>query len=245
MKRKIIQYDSKKQKLTITGSKPQSINQRELNVLNENRISGVLRLTAVRETPPVCLTAAAADLTPLHEFLRTVIVSKQLFCHIIRSLLNTLQQADALKFSRNLFAWSTEHVFVRRSTMELLLLYVPLQPCELPGAFVDLLHEIMSGASFDPTEDVSYLRPFLEIIQNKSQFSLYLLNEYLRFLEGGPRTAPVRRPVLTDPRTGQSTAIDKSPFRIGKRLDVSDFRIENSAVSRTHAEILTENGDLR
>ena len=55
------------------------------------------------------------------------------------------------------------------------------------------------------------------------------------------RAGIIKKAYLVNESGNETIPISKTPFRIGKLLDTSDYRIENNAVSRKHADIVKEN----
>ena len=181
MGKKIVSYNKKHQQLLITGNKIQSVNKREMLMMNRLDTSRILRVSSQKETPPVRLYANTQGLVPISEYLRTVSMTKKLFVCIINSILDSVDYAESIHFSKDLLVYKTQYAFVRVSDLSVVLAYVPLQPCTLEETISDLFESIIRESVFDPTEDASYISSFAEIIQNKS-FSLYVLKEYLRFI---------------------------------------------------------------
>ena len=181
MSKKIISYSTKHQQLIITGNKIQSVNKREMQMMNRIDTSCIMRVSFRKETPPVRLIADTQGLVQMHEYLKTVTMTKKLFVCIINSILGSLEYAESIHFSKDLFIYDTNYAFVRVTDTAVVLTYIPLQPCALDKTISDLFGSIISESTFDPQEDISYISNFLEIIKNKS-FSLYVLKAYLEFI---------------------------------------------------------------
>lgn len=181
MSKRLVSYNDKHQTLLITGNKIQSVNKREMQMMNRLNTSCIIRVSLQKETPPVRLAANTQGLVTMSEYLQTVTMTKKLFVCIIRSILNSLEYAESIHFSKDLFVYKAEYAFVNVSDMSVVLTYIPLQPCSLEESITDLFGDIIRCCVFDPGDDNSYISNFTQIIKNKD-FSLYILKEYLNFI---------------------------------------------------------------
>ena len=227
MSKRLVSYNDKHQTLLITGNKIQSVNKREMQMMNRIDASCILRVSLKKETPPVRLTADTQGLVQIREYLKTVTMTKKLFVCIINSILKSLEYAESIHFSKDLFIYDTQYVFVRVSDMSVVLTYVPLQPCTLDEKISDLFGAIISTSVFNPQDDATYISIFLEIIKNKS-FSLYVLKEYLRFISDNEHiliSSDVNDKVLC-PRCGSPVITD------AQTCEMCGFAVNRSVTPR-------------
>ena len=251
MKTKWIKYEKWQQRLRIKGGRTQNLNRRELETIREAKLPGVLKLKVEEAAPPVCLTVDIRGLITLSEYLKAVTLTKKLFAYLIEHIIHIVGQCESLKFSKDLLLYATDYVFIEERSLTVFMLYIPLQPFEAVGSLPELLQGIVREASFDDSEPTDYINSFLEIIGRNAP-SAYVLSEYIRYLKQdhgipgkiGNETLPegVEHAALLERQTGRQYPVNKLPFRIGKQQDLSDLRIESHMVSRSHAEIILEQG---
>lgn len=198
----VLKYNKKHQRVLIRGNSVQSLNTRELSVISDRRFPGIMKLEVIKDTLPVCLSISTEGFTTLTEYLKTVVVTKRLFCYIVREIIKSIRNADRFKFSHSLFVYNTDYVFIAKHSLLVALTYIPLQPYSSEEKLPDLLNQIVRKAVFDMDDGTEYLKKFITITKD-CNFSMYILEEYLSSLE--KETVPQSKSYESGSRLGNGT----------------------------------------
>ena len=237
--------------LLIRGKKTQELNGREYQEIQSGNIQGLLRFDIVKYEPYFILSANLNGLIPLDEFLRMMPLSRKHFAKMLRNILQILTAAEDHHFSKNLFLYDPRYIMVEPASWQFFFTYIPLQPFENDGMLKDLLQDILQYTSFETVEDTSYVQDYIQIVNNGPMVSLFVLEEYIRFLEAGIKKKETKsensgffpaRVSLIEITTGQRIPVTKLPFFIGSLPDSSDMIPNTPGISRRHAEIRVESG---
>ena len=252
MKKVTITHKKKHNRLYINGTKIQELNGREYQEINNGNIQGILRLNIDRFEPYIAFSSDLEGLIPLNEFLGLMPLTRKYFSKLLRNILQILTAAEEHHFNKNLFVYDPNYIFVEPASWQFLFTYIPLQPYDTGGSLRDLLDGIMQYASFESAEDTSYVQDYIQILSNGPLVSLFVLEEYVRFLEAGivKKKADLpsggglipARASLVEVTSGQRIPITKLPFFIGSLADQSDMIPNTPGISRHHAELQEESG---
>lgn len=237
--------------LLIRGKKTQELNGREFQEIQNGGINGILRLSIEKYEPYFILSANLNGLIPLDEFLRMMPLTRKYFSKLLRNILQILTSAEERHFNKALFLYDPRFIMVEPASWEFFFTYIPLQPFENEGTLKDLLQDILQYTSFEMSEDTSYVQDYIQILNNGPMVSLFVLEEYIRFLEAGIKKKSERntgsgffpaRASLIEIASGQRVPITKLPFAIGSLPETSDMIPNAMGISRKHAEIRSESG---
>ena len=305
----------------IKSKKGQQLNQREVRMINDCTVEGLLLFDVKYKNSNVILTYNTDGLVPLRDFLKFNEMSKKLFVILLRNIVIGLKSIDANKFSRDLISLDLCTTYVDPASWRVYLMYIPLQPYEVKNNLKNYLQDFVSVCSFVLGENLEYVQSFVEnlntsvvytannleeycnllseqFIQNNSNrvnkqicpicsAKIIENEEYCPFCGGNINGHPTLRTQdltaddgvhyqnqhqsnysqdeisvnengvvtifkgsqefdksvwLEDRSKSGKISISKFPFRIGKSNELTDLQINNSAVSRKHADILKENG---
>lgn len=182
MIKKLIKYDKKNNRLIIRGNRTQSIAKRELSAISDHSVQGILKIKIIRDIAPVELHINTHGLITFSDYLQHVVVTKKLFLWLIRELIKIIKATDSMRFNVRSLLYDIDFVFIEQCSQEISLTYIPLQPCELDGNIQGLLSQFINKATFDSSEDIEYIKRFLEIIKT-SNFSMYNVEEFLSSIE--------------------------------------------------------------
>ena len=250
MKKVTYTYKKKQNRLEIKGTKIQELNGREYQDILNGKINGLLRLDIERYEPIICFGADLRGLIPLNEFLGLMPLTRRYFSKLLRNILQTLTAAEERHFNKNLFIYDPCFIFVEPASWQFYFTYIPLQPYETGGNLRDLLDSLMQYATFETAEDTSYVQDYIQILNNGPLVSLFVLEEYIRYLEAGIKKKTNQgsygglipaRASLIEIISGQRIPITTLPFKIGSQPD-SDMIPNTAGISRKHAELQDENG---
>ena len=251
MKKVTITQKKKANRLFINGTKIQELNGREYQEILSGAIQGILRLDIDRYEPYMSFSADYGGLIPLDEFLGLMPLTRKNFSKVLRNILQTLTAAEEHHFNKNLFVYDPCYIFVDPASWMFYFTYVPLQPYDTGGSLRDLLDGILQYATFETAEDTSYVQDFIQILNNGPLVSLFVLEEYVRYLEAGIKKKAHESSAweglipacasLIEILSGQRIPITKIPFAIGS-LPESDMIPNAPGISRRHAELQDEAG---
>ena len=251
MKKVTITHKKKYNRLLINGTKIQELNGFEYQEIINGKIQGILHLNIDRYEPYIAFSSELEGLIPLNEFLGLMPLTRKYFAKLLRNILQILTAAEEHHFNKNLFVYDPCYIFVEPASWQFLFTYIPLQPYDTGGTLRDLLDGIMQYATFETAEDTSYVQDYIQILSNGPLVSLFVLEEYVRYLEAGIAKKQIDLPSggliparasLIEILTGQRVPITKLPFYIGSLPESSDMIPNAPGISRHHAELQEEAG---
>ena len=236
--------------LVVRGRKGQELNGHEYQEIQNGSVRGILRMDIEKYSPYYVLRADLNGLIPLNEFLGLMPLTRKYFAKLLRCILQILSSAEESHFNKSLFLYDLQYIMVEPAGWQFFFTYVPLQPFENTGTLKALLSDILQYASFEAAEDTSYVQDYFQIINNGPMVSLFVLEEYIRFLEAGIAKKKVpagseffpSRVSFIELSSGQRVLITKLPFYIGSLPETSDMTPDTPGISRKHAELREESG---
>ena len=171
------------QQLVFTGTKTQEINLREYNAIKTGAISGLILFEIVQEQKPVILSSDLGDLVPVKEHLERAVLSKSMFCALIKSAIGILEALKKSFFNLNLLLYNPQSVYIDPNNWELHFVYIPVQPYMTEEKPRDFFKGIIRYASFDQTENTDYVQNYIQIINEGADVSLFVLKEFINVLD--------------------------------------------------------------
>lgn len=162
----------------IKGKEGQEINRREINLINNGTIEGLVRISVERKNDNFRLYYQTSGLIDLQEILKTNLMSKRLFVVILRSITIVLKNIEGNKLNRDLIVWDLNAVYVNPSDWQTYLAYVPLQPYETVGTLKNFLLQLISECSFVSAENPEYVQQLVEDLNSGTSYSVNSLEGY-------------------------------------------------------------------
>ena len=162
----------------IKSKKGQQLNQREIRLINDGVVEGVLLIDIKSKNNNVILTYNTDGLISLQDFLRINEMNKRLFVVLLRNVVVALKSVESNKFSRELIVWDLCTCYVEPSSWHVYLMYVPLQPYETTGDLKAFLQQMVSACNFVSTENVEYIQEFVEELNASVVYTISMLEEY-------------------------------------------------------------------
>ncbi len=163
---------------TVKSKKGQQLNQREVSLIRDGKIKGVLWFDIQMKQQRVILNYNAEGLVPLNDFLKINSMNKRLFVIILRNLVLMLKEIEDNRFSKDLLMWSLQAAYVEPSTWHTYMMYVPLQPFETSGDLKSFLLEMISQCSFEPGEDIEYVQTLVQELNGVTAYTAGMLELY-------------------------------------------------------------------
>ena len=167
--------------LIIKGAKGQQIMPRELNMINRDEISGLLRINLVQKKNSFKFICAVTGFETLVEFLRTPL-NRESFAQILRMILANLKAMREKVFNTDYVLLDIDKVMVNPHTSQIYFIYVPIQRFEGGGNLRTLLLAIIQHCSFQQGEDTDYVQDYINILNNGVNFSEFDLEQYIKRL---------------------------------------------------------------
>lgn len=160
----------------------QELNEREARMINVDQVEGFLRFALVPKGSSFELEYHLNGLVALPDFLRMTVLSRRMFASILQSIVATIKSMEKNHFSKQLVQFKVDQVMIDPTTWSLYFLYVPVQPFTGEGSLKEVLLDIVRIAQFDHSEDVSYVQEYIKIINTGVVFSIFVLEEYINYL---------------------------------------------------------------
>lgn len=162
----------------IKGKKGQHLNDREVTMIRDGQIDGLLLLDVEKRAYTVNLVYNVDGLIPLRDFLQTNGVDKRLLVLLLRSILTILKGIDENRFSRDLLVWSIENVYIEPSSLCVYMTYVPLQPFNTEGNLKTFLLDVISSCNFLQEEDTEYIRVLIQELNTVTAYTAGMLESF-------------------------------------------------------------------
>ena len=238
-----------------------------LPMLLYQKISGVAPIKPAREEGKDCFYYDVTGKIPLRSFLSDT-VKKGPFLTFLLSLSKMLMESEEYLLIEENFVFDEDLIFIDEQTHRAECICLPFMgEAGDPRLVEEFLKGLLCNSRFDTTEDCSYVARLI-ICLNQSDFTLSSLVNTVEscrdvekreeILKTGsfpkvkpPVPPPSEResaypnfdiPKLVREKTGEKIEIDKPVFILGKSRAQSDYCIDNGAVSRRHASIVSKNG---
>lgn len=167
--------------LIIKGAKGQQIMPRELNMINRDEISGLLRINLVQKKNSFKFICAVTGFETLAEYLRTPL-NRESFAQILRMILSNLKAMRENVFNTDYVLLDIDKVMVNPHTRQICFIYVPILRFEGGGNLRTLLLDIIQHCSFQQGEDTDYVQDYINILNNGVNFSEFDLEQYIKRL---------------------------------------------------------------
>lgn len=163
---------------TIKGTKGQHLNQREVKLICDGAVEGVLQFDIQVKNKNVVLSYDVGGLVMLCDFLRMTNMSKRLFVILLRNIMIILKCIEDNRFSKDLLMWSLQSTYVDPSTWHVYMMYVPLQPFETMGSLKSFILETISQCNFEPGEDIEYVQILVQDVNSVTAYTVGMLETY-------------------------------------------------------------------
>lgn len=181
-KRKFVRKKGYSQ-FVLKGIKGQQINERELYVINNIGVSGLLHMDAERRGSSFDLIYNVTGFISFREFLRAPL-NKQSFARLLKGIIVNLQAMDRAFFNQEYVLLDFDYIMVNPATQGIFFIYVPIQGFQSNTTLKGLLAEIAQKALFVPGEDTSYIREYIDVLNRSIYVSVFELEEYINKLLG-------------------------------------------------------------
>ncbi len=168
-------------KLLVKGNKGQELSEWELNAMNTNEVTGLLRVDAYKKGFVYNLEYDINGYLTFEEFLQLP-MTQETFARLLDNILENLKSVEEKHFKQQLIVFDMDKIYINPSSQRLFFIYVPLQPYESGSTLQEMLLNIIQYSTFDEREDSEYVSEYISILNRGINFSVFDLEQYVRKL---------------------------------------------------------------
>lgn len=206
----------------IKSQKGQQLNNNEVYAICHNEIDGLMHFDVLQKKDKFKLVFDFTGYMTLKGFLRTPL-NKQSFSYLLNSILSNLKELQRNYFNIQYVLMDINRVMVNPSTKKVYFIYIPIQFFDSGKSLKDLLLAIVQTASFSNTEDTSYVREYIRILNTGINFSVFELEEYINSISGADYYDAYNHHANICPRCGKEI-----PFGYNYCMDCGSKKLVNT-----------------
>lgn len=168
---------SKDSKITIKSKldKDESINQREVDILNSKVIRGIMKPTVEGSRKISYLSPAGVT---LEEYLGSGI-SKNDFFLIFAQILEVIKSVDRNSFNINNLVMNLKYTFINKQTKEVHFIYQPIMSQKISSNLASFLYDVAYSTRLALNEDIKPINELLAYIRSLNVVSVLPLENYI------------------------------------------------------------------
>lgn len=168
---------SKDSKITIKSKldKDESINQREVDILNSKVIRGIMKPTVEGSRRISYLSPAGVT---LEEYLGSGI-SKNDFFLIFAQILEVIKSVDRNSFNINNLVMNLKYTFINKQTKEVHFIYQPIMSQKISSNLASFLYDVAYNTRLALNEDIKPINELLAYIRSLNVVSVLPLENYI------------------------------------------------------------------
>lgn len=168
---------SKDSKITIKSKldKDESINQREVDILNSKIIRGIMKPTVEGSRKISYLSPAGVT---LEEYLGSGI-SKNDFFLIFAQILEVIKSVDRNSFNINNLVMNLKYTFINKQTKEVHFIYQPIMSQKISSNLASFLYDVAYSTRLALNEDIKPINELLAYIRSLNVVSVLPLENYI------------------------------------------------------------------
>lgn len=168
---------SKDSKITIKSKldKDESINQREVDILNSKVIRGIMKPTVEGSRKISYLSPAGVT---LGEYLGSGI-SKNDFFLIFAQILEVIKSVDRNSFNINNLVMNLKYTFINKQTKEVHFIYQPIMSQKISSNLASFLYDVAYSTRLALNEDIKPINELLAYIRSLNVVSVLPLENYI------------------------------------------------------------------
>lgn len=168
---------SKDSKITIKSKldKDESINQREIDILNSKVIRGIMKPTVEGSRKISYLSPAGVT---LEEYLGSGI-SKNDFFLVFAQILEVVKSVDRNSFNINNLVMNLKYTFINKQTKEVHFIYQPIMSQRISANLASFLYDVAYNTKLALNEDVKPINELLAYIRGLNVVAVLPLENYI------------------------------------------------------------------
>lgn len=164
--------------LEIISKKRQQIAEREMYLINNDEVSGLIHFSIEKKANRFSLLYDIGEFVSLSFFLKNTI-TKRIFAQMLINILDNLKSMRNIFIDQKMLLLDLNHVYVAENDFKIFFVCVPMHPVVQDDSLRDFLLNIVNCANFSEKEDKSYLLEYHEILNKGINFSLFELEKYV------------------------------------------------------------------
>ena len=178
--------------LIVKSLKGQQIKEHEVYAINNDDVRGLLHLDVIRKGSGFRLVYQLTGYIPLKQFLLTPL-NKETFADILQNIVDIMNSMKAAFFNTYQLMMNFDCVMVNPAQRTLYFVYLPIQNLTPTAVLRDFLQGIVQYATFSKSEDTSYIKDYIAILNSGVAFSQFELEQYIISLTGRKKPQPEGR----------------------------------------------------
>lgn len=184
-----------KTKVIIKSIKGQSLNMREVEDLQNQKLDYALPLEIITKGKNFVLIYDITDDIPLARYMHTN-VSREKFAEMMLQMLGILQKATQSLYNLQNLILDPEKIMVNPSSGKIRVMFVPILYYEYGTSVRKFLLNLIGNTTFENAQDCDYVEKCIAIINKGINFSIVELQEYLESLQKSQRR--VQREIFSE-----------------------------------------------
>jgi hypothetical protein len=160
----------------------QQINMREVDVLNQRSIEGLLPVIVLNASRSISLKYDATSLISFESFSKNVLSKKQ-FVDMLLYIAKLFKATQEVYLYNKNILLDYKYIMVNPQSKKLFFAYLPIQNYEnslqLKSFFLDMVFKLV----FNKFENTDYVKKYIEFLNNRTSFSLYEFEEFLHKID--------------------------------------------------------------
>lgn len=148
-------------------SKNEQINLREIQVLQENIIRGLMRPSFDGKK---IVMYSAPDGISLHNYLKNVVTKNDFFI-IFTQIIEAFNKIDKYKLNITNIVLNTNYIFINLFTKEVQFIYQPIFSTNISINLFSILYDILFQVKIDPNENLKEINLLNDSLRNMQYFS--------------------------------------------------------------------------
>lgn len=167
--------------LIIKSIKGQIWSENEVHAINNNKVHGLLHLDVIEKEKKHSfkLFYSITGFISLKDYLKLPL-NKESFIKLQKNIMENFQSLQNENFKIDNVLLDYEHVMINPTTQSVHFIYVPIQGFEHEVSLRKFLRDFFKFCTFSSEEDTTYVKEFIDILNNGVHFSIFDLEEYLK-----------------------------------------------------------------
>ena len=240
----------------------EKLDEKELNNFSRKYIRGMLKTKKIKKNIVEYLGPISIS---LYDWCKKPI-SKYEFFFVMEQIVDLSQRMIVEELNINHVILDMKNIYINKQTKELQFIYLPLLRSEGINNIVELMYNIIYSVTPMQEREDEYISRFAYYLQGLQHFESNKIENYIEkeeskvvniikkhhvgrsgfmtdkpkdYYEHYDRKSREDEPTSLLQENEETISIHKPVFRLGKEKSYSDYVIDNNAVSRSHANIIT------
>ena len=167
--------------ITLTGIKGQSLNLREVEDIQNEKMKNVIPVVVDMKKNGFVLKYDVTNYMPLDQYLHTII-NREKFAKLILEFFQIIRTMSDAYYNTENLVLDLNMAYINPSTETLYIIFVPILYYKGGYSVKEFLLQITYQTTFDSMEDTSYVEKYINILQKNMNFSTVEMEEYLKSL---------------------------------------------------------------